>query len=171
VSGSYFWMYGTPSTASYVFTGSTNANVTGSATEAARIALTGAPIGRGWSSDPYSQFNVSAFASPHAGSVGLESPRFTMRNPPTSSLDLSVAKSFPCGGRRRLEVRLDGFNALNSVQFSGVNRTLVFASLANPTVLNLAYNSSGELTNKTGVGTVSGVFPARQLQLVTRFTF
>jgi hypothetical protein len=90
--------------------------------------------------------------------------------PPAQSLDLSISKSFPLGGRRRFEIRLDAFNALNLVNFSSVNSTIYFKSLTDSTITNLPDDGSGNL-NKSGVGTISGVGPARQLQLMTRFTF
>ena len=74
---------------------------------------------------------------------GLESPRVYMNMPPLNNLDLSISKSFPFGGPRRLEIRLDAFNALNHTQFSGVNRTLNFASLTDRTITNPVYNADG----------------------------
>jgi hypothetical protein len=171
ISGNYRWYSGTPASAGFSIPGIGNINLTGSYTEGARIALTGQDPGKGYSSDPYNQFNVAAFAMPQPGSIGLESPRYVFRNPPTNVLDISVAKSFPLGGRRRFEVRLDAFNALNHTQFSGVNRTINFTSLTDPTITNLPYNSSGQLTNLNGVGTINGVRPPRQLQLMGRFSF
>jgi len=94
-----------------------------------------------------------------------------MRLPPNSTLDLSIAKSFPFGGRRRFEIRLDAFNALNTVNYSGVNATINFRSLTDLTITNLPYDSSGNLVNRNGVGTINGVGSARQLQLMTRFSF
>ena len=58
----------------------------------------------------------------------MESPRYFVYGPPVNNIDLSVSKSFPLGGRRRVEVRLDAFNALNTVQFSSVNSTANFNS-------------------------------------------
>lgn len=171
ISGNYRWYSGTPATAGFSIPGIGNVNLTGSYTEGARIVLTGQNPGSGYSSDPYKQFNVAAFTMPQPGSVGLESPRYTMRNPPINNLDLSLSKSFRLGGKRRIEVRLDAFNALNTVQFSGVNRTLNFASLTDATITNSPYNSSGQLVNLNGVGTINGVRPPRQLQLMGRFSF
>jgi len=114
---------------------------------------------------------VNAFTAPSTGSIGLESPRFTMRLPSTHTLDLSLAKSFPFGGRRRFEVRLDAFNALNHTNFTGVNSTINFRSLTDHTITNLPYDSQGKLVNQNGVGTISSVGPARQLQLMGRFQF
>ena len=84
-----------------------------------------------------------------------------------NNLDMSLSKSVSLGGKRRIEVRLDAFNALNHTQFSGINTTANFASMGSTTVTNLA----SETGNRTGFGSVSGVRNARQLQLMTRFSF
>ena len=115
LSGNYRWMSGTPYYISYSITGITNINLTGS-DQAARIVIKGDP-GSGHSGNPYALFNTSAFVAPSAGSNGLESPLYYLRTPPINNLDLSVSKSIPLGGRRRVEVRLDAFNALNTVQW------------------------------------------------------
>lgn len=171
LSGNYRWMTGTPYNAGFSIPGYGNVNLTGSYTEGARIALTGDKISKGSSSDPYNQFNVNAFTAPSVGSIGLESPRYTMTNPAINNLDLSLAKSFGFGGHRKFEIRLDAFNALNHTQFSGVNSTLNFASLTDRTITNLPYDAAGNLVRTNGVGTISGVRPPRQLQLMTRFSF
>jgi hypothetical protein len=173
LSGNYRWLHGTPYTPGFTIGGGSvgSVNLTGSNTDGARIALTGETISRGWSSDPYRQFDVAAFTAPTVGSVGLESPRYTMYLPPASTLDLSLSKSFPLGGRRRFEIRLDAFNALNVVNYSSVNSTIEFKSLTDSTITNLPYDASGTLVNKNGVGSVKAVGPPRQLQLMTRFTF
>jgi hypothetical protein len=171
LSGNYRWMAGTPYTPGFSIPGYGNVNLTGSYTEGARIALTGQPISGGSSADPYRQFNVDAFTAPSVGSIGLESPRYTMNNPPTNNVDLSLAKSFRVGGARRFEIRCDAFNALNHTQFSGVNSTINFASLTDHTMTNLPYDASGKLVRTNGVGAISGVRPPRQLQLVMRFNF
>jgi hypothetical protein len=171
LSGNYRWMSGTPYTPGFSIPGYGNVNLTGSYTEGARIALTGQEISKGSSDDPYNQFNVNAFTAPQVGSTGLESPRYTMNNPPINNLDLSVAKIFPFGGRRKFEIRFDAFNALNHTQFSGVNSTINFASLTDHTITNLPYDANGNLVRTNGVGSISGVRPPRQLQIVTRFTF
>jgi hypothetical protein len=171
LSGNYRWQSGTPYNPGFSIPGYGNVNLTGSYTEGARIALTGQEITKGSSDDPYNQFNVGAFTSPEPGSIGLESPRYTMTNPPINNLDLSVAKNFRFGGTRRFEIRFDAFNALNHTQFSGVNSTLNFASITDHTITNLPYDANGNLVRTNGVGAINGVRPARQLQLVTRFSF
>jgi hypothetical protein len=170
LSGNYRWMSGAPFGVGYSISGIGAANLTGS-DQGARVILNGDP-GKGYSDDPYRMFDTSVFQAPGVGSNGLESPRVYMNNPPINNLDLSLAKSFSFGGKRRLEVRLDAFNALNTVQFSGINTTANYSGLGDrTTITNLPYNAAGVLVNRTGFGTVSGVRPARQVQLMTRFTF
>jgi hypothetical protein len=165
LSGNYRWMTGAPYGVGYSISGIGATNLTGS-DQGARIVIVG-DTGKGYSSDPYKQFNAVAFKAPGIGSNGLESPRVYMVNPPVNNMDLSLSKSFPFGGKRRLEIRLDAFNALNHTQFSGVNTTANFSGLSDlNTIINLP-----SATNLTGFGSISGVRNPRQLQLMTRFTF
>jgi hypothetical protein len=137
----------------------------------ARIAFTCDP-GRGWSGDPYKQFaNPECFAPPQPGSKGDESPRFFAREPPLNNLDLSIAKNFTIAQGTKFELRLDIFNALNTTQFTTVNNTVNFRSLTDRTITNLPYDAAGNLVQRNGFGTISGVAPPRTLQLMTRFTF
>ena len=69
---------------------------------------------------------------------------------------MSISKTFAMKKGIRLEVRLDAFNALNHTQFTGVNATVNFASLTDPTVTNLAYDSSGTSSGTTASGPSTG---------------
>ena len=169
ISGVYRWMSGTPYPINFFIPGIGNTNLTGS-DQPARIVVTCDP-GKGWSGDPYQQIDPSCFAPPQPGSDGMESARYFVHGPPVNNLDLSLSKSFSFGKGIRLEVRLDAFNALNHTQFTGVNNTAVFASLSNSTIMNPAYDANGDVVRNNGFGSVSGVRPARTLQLVTRLTF
>ena len=169
LSGVYRWMSGNPYGVGYSIAGVGAINLTGS-DQGARIVLTGDP-GKGYSSDPYRMFNTAAFSAPNYNSNGLESPRVYMNMPPINNFDLSVSKSVPLGGKRRIEFRLDAFNVFNTVQFSGINGTANFASAGSTAITNLPYDSAGNLTNRNGFGTVSGVRNPRQLQLMMRFSF
>ncbi len=170
ISGVYRWTSGRPYTVGYSIPGITDANLTGTATPAARVVLTCDP-GRGWSSDPYRQLDTSCFAPPQPGSDGAESARFFVRAPPINDVSLSLAKHFVFGKGIRFEMRLDMFNALNHTQFTGVNSTVNFASLTDRTITNLPYDASGALVRPNGFGTINGVAQPRTLQLVTRVTF
>ena len=171
ISGIYRWTSGRPYTVSFSIPGIGAANLTGSDNnQNARVVLTCNP-GSGWSGDPYRLINTSCFAPPQPGSDGSESARFFVRDPPINNLDLSLSKRFAVRGGVNLEVRLDAFNALNHTQFTGVNRSVSFASLTNATITNLPYDASGNLVRPNGFGTINGVAPPRTIQLVTRLTF
>ena len=171
ISGIYRWTSGRPYTVNFSIPGIGAANLTGSdGNQNARVVLTCNP-GSGWSGDPYKQLNTACLAPPQPGSDGTESARFFVRNPPINNLDLSLSKRFTAGKGVALEVRLDAFNALNHTQFTGVNATVNFRSLTDPTITNLPYDPSGNLVRNNGFGTINGVAPPRTLQLVTRLTF
>ncbi len=170
ISGIYRWTSGRPYAINYSIPGVGNTNLTGSDAIGARVKVTCDP-GGGSSSDPYRQIDTSCFAPPQPGSDGTESARFFLWAPPIVNLDMSLSKIFPVGKRVKLEVRLDAFNALNHTQFTGVNNTVNFASLTDPTITNLPYDSSGNLVRNNGFGSINGVAPPRTLQLVTRLTF
>ena len=171
ISGVYRWSSGIPYRIQYSIPGISDDNLTGTSTPQARVALTCDP-GSGNSGDPYQQIaNTSCFAPPQPGSNGLESGRVFVHGPVTSNLDLSLSKSFVIHKDVRLEVRLDAFNALNHTQFTGVNNTVNFAGLNDPTITNLPYDANGNLVNINGFGTINGVAAPRTLQLVTRLTF
>ncbi len=171
LSGVYRWQTGAPYTVTFTIPGISAYTLTGTQQiEGARIVITGDP-GRGWSSDPYRQFNAAAFTTPQPGSIGLESGRNGMNRAPINNLDLSVAKRFGLGKRGRLELRLDAFNALNHTQFLDVNTILAVRSLTDPTPTNLPFDAAGNLVNQTGFGAITSVRPPRQVQLVARLQF
>jgi len=85
--------------------------------------------------------------------------------------DSSLSKKFKIYGRTNAEFRVDMFNALNHTQFTGVNATANFASLTDKTITNLPYDASGNLVRPNGFGTINGVAPPRQLQVMTRISF
>ncbi|MBN2371580.1 MAG: carboxypeptidase regulatory-like domain-containing protein [Vicinamibacteria bacterium] len=172
ISGVYRWMTGNPYQITFGIPGIGAANLTGSDdNQNARIVVTGDP-GKGYdTSDPYAQFDASVFAPPQPGSVGDESSLYMVYAPPVNNLDLSLSKSFMFDDKRKLEIRVDAFNALNHMQGRIVNRQADFASLSDPTITNLPRDASGNLVNRNGFGTISNVWPAREIQLVARFSF
>ena len=86
------------------------------------------------------------------------------------SFDLSVRKRIAIS-KVTYEFSLDIFNVLDTVQFTTVNSTANFRSLTDRTITNLPYDSQGNLVQRNGFGTISGVAPPRTLQLVARMTF
>jgi hypothetical protein len=167
LSGVYRWTSGRPRNVAFSIPGIGAANLTGSSSgdPNARIVLLCDP-GKGYSSDPYKQFNTACFGAPSPGSDGSESARFFLRDAPINNLDFSLSKVFAAPKNIRFEVRVDAFNVLNHTQFTGFNGTANFTSLSNPTITNL-----GSSSNFGGFGAVSGVAAPRTLQLVTRVTF
>lgn len=170
LSGIYRYQSGAPYGVGFNIPGVNNQNLTGSYTEGARVYITGDP-GAGYSSDPYRQFDVTAFAPPQPGSIGLESGRNYLNRAPINNWDLTLSKWIRLAESVRVEARLDAFNALNHTQFDGVNSTLNVTSLTNPTPTNLPFNAAGQLVNRTGFGTISSVRPPRNLQWMLRFQF
>jgi hypothetical protein len=73
--------------------------------------------------------------------------------------------------KTKLQLRCDAFNVFNHTQFSGLNTTINFTSITNPTPTNMPFNSAGALVNKNGFGTISGVRSPRVMQVVARFVF
>jgi len=59
----------------------------------------------------------------------------------------------------------------NHTRFSGINSTLTFASLTNPTPTNLYLKADGSLNNINGFGTVNAARDPRILQTVIRIQF
>lgn len=171
LSGVYRWQNGAPYTVGFNIPGISAYTLTGTQRlEGARVVMNGDP-GSGYSGDPYRMFNTAVFAPPQPGSLGLESSRNYMSRAPINNLDLSISKSIPFGSGRKLEIRLDAFNALNHTQFLDINTTLAVRSLTDPTPTNLPYDASGNLVNPTGFGAVTSVRPPRQVQLLARFQF
>jgi hypothetical protein len=169
LSGIYRYQTGAPYNVGFSIPGISLYTLTGTQTnEGARIALVGNP-GSGGSSDPYRQFNVSAFTIPKPGSIGLESGRNFLYRPPINSWELALSKTFQFTESVKMEIRLDAFNALNHTQFDGINSTLVVRSLADPTPTNIASPNTRSLF--TGFGAVTSVRPPRTMQLVARFQF
>jgi hypothetical protein len=171
LSGSYRASSGAPYTVSYNIPGISPYTLTGTQrNESARIVIVGDP-GRGYSDDPYQQFNPAAFTTPKSGSIGLESGTSYVNYQPQYVLDLSVARFIPIGSNRRVEIRIDAFNAFNTVTITGVNNVLQVRSLADPAPTNLSRDTGGNLINPTGFGAVTSVAPARQIQLMARVHF
>jgi hypothetical protein len=170
-SGVYRWQSGQPYNLSVSIPGIGSQNLLGTTTTApARVVLVGDP-GSGNSSDPYRQFNTAAITIPKPGTIGLDSGRNFLRTAPTNNWDLFLSKQFPMGGARKLELRVDAFNALNHTQFYTVNTSLAVRSLADPTPTNLPFDAAGNLVNPTGFGAVTAVRPPRTIQLTARFQF
>ncbi len=169
ISGTTRFRTGMPFTPSYNVPGYSGVNFTGTPDYGARVKLAGDPHA-GTTSDPYNRLNPAAFAPPSVGSIGMETGRNYLNTPGVNNWDMSLQKTVTIKGNVRMELRVDAFNVFNHPQFSGINSTVSFASLANPTVTNPGRRADGS-ENRGGFGTVSGVRPARILQTVVRLRF
>jgi len=93
-------------------------------------------------------YDASAFAMPAAFTFG-DAGRNILRGPKYVQTDLSFAKMVPLGGPTKVQVRIDIFNAFNTVNFNNPNG--VFGS--------------------SSFGRISSALPMRQMQLGFRFLF
>ena len=157
--------------------GGGSVNLTGSQDYGARVRIVGDP-GSGCSSNPYQQFNTSAFQGPPVGSVGLESPDNYMRSCFTSILDLSLSRTIRLGGARNVQLRVDVFNAPNAAAITNRNTTMNLSNPSDPvTVTNLPYNANGDLIDSrsrprgAGFGVATDYQNPRTVQLQVRFSF
>ena len=155
-------------------------NITGSPDYNGRPILAD-NLGSGCSDNQFAQFNALAVKGPGYNSLGMESGRNYMRGCPDRTVDLSIVRRIRFGKifseTRRLELRLDIFNALNTVVINGRSTTATFNNPTSMTLTNNQYNADGSLvTNRltprnAGFGAATGAQNMRNLQLQFRFTF
>jgi hypothetical protein len=157
--------------------GGANVNLTGSPDYTARVRIVGDP-GSGCSDDPLRQFTAGAFQGPVAPSVGLESAHGYLRGCFQSALDLSIARTFPVGGSRTIQLRADVFNAPNQAIVTGRNTVMALTNPADPvTITNLPVDGAGNVVpartrpNGAGFGVANNYQAPRTVQIHIRFAF
>jgi hypothetical protein len=172
LAGLTMFRNGTPYTPGFSVPSYGNNQLTGSQSFGARVWLAGDP-NKGTSGDPYSRINAAAFLPPMVGSIGIESPKYYMVGPGVNDWDMALQRQFRLKERLKLNFRADAFNVFNHAQFNGINSTINFTSISNPTATNLPYRADGTFNsgNKNGFGTVSGVRSPSVMQIVVRVTF
>ena len=119
----------------------------------------------------YQWIDSTAFAPAVKGSKGLESAaRGYIYGPGINNWDFSVFKDFPFDQeqKRRIELRLEMFNAPNHTQFSSVATGLTFDAAGKVTNLPTALGGTG---GRYGFGTINGARDPRIIQLATKFYF
>jgi len=171
LSGSATMQTGSPFTPGISINGIGNQNITGSYTEGFRLMLLANGKPNTGSADPYNRINPAAFTVPVIGSKGIDAPRNYLIGPGINNWSINLQKEFVVKERYKLQLRADAFNAFNHTQFSGINSTLNFSGLNNPTMTNLYLKADGSVNNINGFGTVSGARDPRIMQLVMRFQF
>ena len=177
LSGIFTGGSGAPYTIGYSYPGIGNANLTGTPNYGARVVIVG-DSGKGCSSDPTRQFNTSAFQGPQLGSLGKESGVNYMRGCPDHTFDFAIARNIRAGQNRQLQLRLELYNAFNTVIFNGRNTTINLAGLDTPSVgTNLPYDATGAvipsriLPNSAGFGVATSAAGLRSMQVQIRFAF
>jgi hypothetical protein len=160
--------------------GNGNQNLTGSPNYGGRVLITGDP-GSGCASNQYAQFNTAAFSVPVASatspSLGLESGQNYMHGCFDKTVDLALARNFRLGGTRAIQVRLEAFNAFNTVIFNARQATVQMTSPVNLTINNPQYDASGNLVQtrlqpqNAGFGAATGAQNMRSMQAQIRFQF
>ena len=106
------------------------------------------------------QFNVACISPPtdqfRLGTSGNDE----YLGPGFMNWDISAFKNIPMGATRRLQLRVELYNAFNTDQWTGVNTTAAFDY------------TTGVLTNAATVGRINGnTQSARRIQLGARFLF
>src|SRR3989442_2180308 len=106
-----------------------NQRITGSWTEGPRPILTADPKGARTRTQ---WFDFTAFRLPDIGSRGLGNRQY-LTLPGINLHDVSIYKNFPFGGEgsRRVQLRLELFNAFNHPQFNGVSTGLTWNIASN----------------------------------------
>jgi hypothetical protein len=156
--------------------GGSQLNITGSPNYSGRVLITGDP-GAGCSSNQYQQFNTSAFLGPPVGSVGLESGQNYLTGCWERFWDFALARNIRFGGGRLIQVRVEAFNAFNTVVYNGRSTTMQLASPTNQTIGNPQYDAEGNLVQtrlrpeNAGFGAVTGASAMRTVQAQIRFQF
>lgn len=89
-------------------------------------------------------FNPAAYANPAAGTFG-DNIRNTLVGPGFADVDLSIAKEFALYERLTLEIRADGYNAFNHVNYNNPDADVGYGSGG-----GLADTTSGIITAPAG---------------------
>ena len=144
VSGDYTFATGPFYTPNYQLTVQETATGTGTTLRPDRnfnVPINGARRLGDW-------FNQAAFTAPPAGQFGTAS-RNSIEGPGTEVVDASLSRTVQLGDLRSFEARVTAANALNIVQYSGINTTL----------------------NSPTFGQVTGAAQMRTLTVLARYRF
>ncbi|MBC7926163.1 MAG: carboxypeptidase regulatory-like domain-containing protein [Bryobacteraceae bacterium] len=143
-----------------------NRYFTGSENVAPRVALSGNPSNG--PKDVYQWIDTSVFRLPQVGSQGLESAQRIIRRPWINNWDINVFKDIPLGEERRVQLRVEMYNAPNHTQFSDFNRTARMNLNGQITNLPSAVGGGG---GRYGFGAVTAARSPRVIQLAAKFYF
>ena len=97
-------------------------------------------------------YDPAAFAQPACGSCLGNSTINQFTGPGGWNLDLSLVRSFPIGGARRIETRIEGSNVTDTPKFGNPNSSI----------------TSGDFMR---IFSLDGIYSERQIRLAVRYSF
>ena len=131
-------------------------DITGTASQGARIVVTGNPVLPKSERTFSRNFRTDVFALPQVGTFG-NAAKTLIRGPGVNNWDIAVFKSFPIREQVRLQFRWETYNSFNHTQFSGLDTTARF-------------DAAGNQVN-TRLGEYTAARSPRQMQFVLRLYF
>lgn len=172
LSGLTSFISGSPGGVGYGISGVSDLNrrITGSDTWGPRVVLTGNPTLPKGDRALNRYIDTTVFAPAARGSVGMESAQRFLVGPGINNWDITLAKSFPftSDAARRLQLRLEMFNAFNHTQFSGFNAGVTFDQTGKITNLPTSLGGGG---GTYGFGALNGARNPRIIQLAAKIYF
>ena len=112
-------------------------------------------------------FNPAAFAVPAIGSVGVN----IMYGPSYMNHDVTVARKIAVGEKREFQLKVEAFNVLNHVQFTGVNSGFTFTPCTAGSTGCIAASAGNFRNTNANIGALTGERGPRILSLELRFQF
>jgi hypothetical protein len=154
LSGIASFISGAPTSVSYSST--SGVDVTGTATQGARIVVLSNPLLPKSERTFWHNFRTDVFAVPQQGTWG-NAARYILRGPGVNNWDLSLNKEFPVRDQMRFQFRAEAYNAFNHAQFTSMDTGARFDN-----------------TNKqinTALSQFTGARTPRVMQFALRFYF
>jgi hypothetical protein len=139
------------------FSTTTPIDITGSASQGARIVVLENPVLPKSQRTFYRNFRTELFRLPAVGTLG-NAAKTLIRGPGINNWDIAVFKDFQLKERARLQFRSEFYNAFNHTQFSGLDTTARFDP------------RTGEQVN-TRFGQFTSARAPRIIQFALRFSF
>ncbi|MCA2966973.1 MAG: TonB-dependent receptor [Acidobacteriaceae bacterium] len=169
ISGIFEARSGRPENVSFSIDGLGNLNerYTGSVNIAPRVFINKDP--QGTTKTQFLQVDPTAFTLPTVkGSTGWEHGNYPVRLPGFWNLDASIFKNLKFTESKYLQLRVEMFNALNNVQFSDFNRSMVFSRAGQLINTPAAVGGTG---GRFGFGSLTATRNPRNIQLGLKFYF
>src|SRR6185369_10591942 len=158
------------------FSTTNNVDFSGSPTSNPRIDVVGDPYANVPAGTPglphgVKYFNPAAFSVPAIGSLGNAGVNI-MYGPGYINHDVTVARKIALGERREFQLKVEAFNVLNHVQFTGVNSSFTFQPCTVGSSSDCINTPSGGFRNtNANIGALTGERGPRILSLELRFQF